>query len=111
MSMTSFDPGFLAQSPALAKAVFVAYRQAIGFIKAHPEEAQAMLVQEVRRAQGARARKLKDLKFRLVNHVLSDEIDPRIVQRQSDWYQAQGISSAKIDAAQLLYQPPPIAQR
>ncbi len=99
MSMSCFSSEFLSREPALAQKLLVSYRQAIDFITKHPQEARDILARDFLKISGG----TQPLPLRLVHHALSDDIDPGTAQKQSDWFLENHLSSAKIDAARLLY--------
>lgn len=97
MSMTLFSVKFLKENPALAEKIVTAYDKAIAFIRKHPAEAGSILSKYVEKKYGVK------VKPRLVNYLGAGEISREIIQKQSDWYYENGITTRKIDAANILY--------
>lgn len=98
MSMSLFSTKFLKEKPALAQKVISVYDKTILFIREHPDEAQSILSKYVEKEYG-----VKGLRIRLINYLKSDEINKDLIQKQSDWYYENGMSSRKINAEDLIY--------
>lgn len=97
MSFASFSQKFATQRPAAATQVVTAWNNAIGFIRANPNEAEKLLQQCAKSKYGS------ELNIGQLSHWKRAEINQDIIQKQMDLYYQTGLIPNQISVSKLLY--------